>query len=200
MGIDKSTLRIGGATLLERTVAILSELSDDVMVVGAPKESSELTVRLIPDDFPGCGPLGGIGTAVRHARHSFVLCVACDMPLLSAAALAAMANEPRDHQLLIPAVGDDPMTSAAPRLHPLHAIYARSCLAAIERRLHTGRMSAAGLTDDVTTRYLDERWFMSQTGGTSTLLNTNTPAEFEFALGMIERIAGEERRHSTDDP
>src|ERR687888_468797 len=71
-GRDKSALTIGGRTILERQIEALSAVADEVLVV--------------PDDIvPGCGPLGGLHTALTRARGRAVFVVGCDMPYVEAA-------------------------------------------------------------------------------------------------------------------
>src|SRR5207245_11522756 len=111
-GRDKSALLVDGRTILDRQLAELSSLSDDVMIVGdapegarrlsasarqkheratvdAPKrlrrEGGQLSVRMIRDIVPGCGPLGGLHAALTAALGDAVFVVACDMPYVTAA-------------------------------------------------------------------------------------------------------------------
>src|SRR5438552_1000073 len=111
-GRDKSTLVVGGRSILDRQLAELSSLTDDVMIVGdspdgarafstsareederatadAPKrlrrEGGQASrVRTIRDIVPGCGPLGGLHAALTAAREDAVFVVACDMPYVTA--------------------------------------------------------------------------------------------------------------------
>src|SRR5579864_4053041 len=69
---DKSALVIDGLTILDRQTGMLSAVADDVMVVRE-------------DLVPGCGPLGGLHTALSRAQHDATLVLACDMPFVTAA-------------------------------------------------------------------------------------------------------------------
>jgi molybdenum cofactor guanylyltransferase len=151
LGQDKRRLRLwgdDGPTLLEHTVAIARLLCADVLVVlNDPAEWSELNARLIPDVWPNAGPLGGIGSGLRAARHEWSLVLAADLPLLDVTLLRAMLALPRTALAVVPQrVGDDEHT---PRnwynFEPLHALYHRSCLPILEGQLAVGERQIAGI-------------------------------------------------------
>jgi molybdopterin-guanine dinucleotide biosynthesis protein A len=74
MGRDKSQLRVGSRTMLAHARQAARALG--------------LRVRVIRRDLvPGCGPLGGVLTALRTSRAEGEFFLACDMPFVSAALL-----------------------------------------------------------------------------------------------------------------
>jgi molybdenum cofactor guanylyltransferase len=94
MGRDKALLPLvdGGAPMLAIVLDRLSAVADDLLVVAVDRERYEpFGARVVPDLYPGGGPLVGIHAAVAHAKHQHCLVVACDMPFLSAPLLDRMA-------------------------------------------------------------------------------------------------------------
>src|SRR4051812_16182117 len=86
MGTDKALIRLesGGQTMLERVLDRVRPLSDDVFVVATARdEYRRFGVDVLPDLYPDAAVLGGIASALRHARHPRCLVVSCDHPLLS---------------------------------------------------------------------------------------------------------------------
>lgn len=66
---------------------------DPVVVVGGDaRTATELGLVLVEDLFPGEGPLGATATALNFFTQSHVLVVACDMPLLKPATVAAVVG------------------------------------------------------------------------------------------------------------
>jgi molybdopterin-guanine dinucleotide biosynthesis protein A len=193
MGTDKALLPAGGATLLEHIISTLRELSDDILVVGRSEGCADPEVRWLPDRRPGCGPLGGIETALLNAAHPFVLCVACDMPLLSPRLLRAMANVPRNYELLVPRLPSQ-VPSACGTYEMLHAIYSRRCLSAVQGRLDAGRLQLAGLLDAVVATTLDGAWLRSFDPDLRSFTNANTPDEWE----SIRKQLGDEKAGGRD--
>lgn len=186
MGTDKALLRAGTMTLLERTIRTLTTIFDDVFVVGRRPGYGEYGVPVVADDYSGAGTLGGIATALRRAAHERVCVVACDMPLLSARLLEAMAMIDTDADVIVPVrQAVHPRQGLDVTLEPLHAIYARTCIGPIERRIHVGDLRAVGFYEDVRVHMLDETWLRSIDPELASLINTNTPVEFQRALEWL---------------
>ena len=71
MGRNKASLRLGRRTLLGH--------------VRACARNSGLPHRVIRRDLlPGCGPLGGVYTALATSRAQIIVFLSCDMPFISA--------------------------------------------------------------------------------------------------------------------
>jgi molybdenum cofactor guanylyltransferase len=85
---DKSRLRLDHRTMLG--------------CVRAAARRLKLPVRVIQRDLkPGCGPLGGIYTALKSSHTDIVLFLACDMPFVSTGLLQkALGNLTPGHRAL----------------------------------------------------------------------------------------------------
>src|SRR6058998_1400393 len=83
MGRDKACLPLQGRTLLEHVAAAVAAAAGSVTLVGSPERYQNLGFRVIADSLPGCGPLGGIHTALGASPADWNLIVACDMPGIS---------------------------------------------------------------------------------------------------------------------
>jgi molybdopterin-guanine dinucleotide biosynthesis protein A len=100
-------------------------------------------LRVSADVRPGLGSLGGILTAVQAAPAP-VVCVAWDMPFVTAALLALLRAEgERSGTTVLPTRG------RPPRPEPLCAYYAADALAACDALLHRGERRAAALFESL---------------------------------------------------
>ena len=73
MGRNKSELRLNGKTLLQIQADKLFALGiGDVMLSGADCAALPGT-RVIPDEYAGRGPLGGLHACLKAARNPFCL-------------------------------------------------------------------------------------------------------------------------------
>ena len=178
MGTDKAALLFGGLTLLERAVHTVLSAGLPVLVAGRvrPDAWQMPDVDFAPDDIPGRGPLGGLGTALRRAGMP-VLAVACDMPLLTPDALRWLRDQAAagtgEHGLAVAQGG---------RWEPLFSVYAPACLPLIESRLAAGRLSLHGLIELGDFAHVNApAWVASQ------LLNVNTPDDLA-RIGTTEAL------------
>ena len=182
-GRDKSALVIDGRSILERQIAELLRVTDDVLVVGAETGSGRFLFeaerqmstrplfRLIPDRVPGCGPLGGLDAALAAARDDVVAIVACDMPFVTSAFL--------NHLLDLAGEADAVVPRTERGYHPLCAAYTRACHPAVARRLADRRLKMTALLEEVRVRELTAREIEIFGDRRRLLANVNTPADYE---------------------
>jgi len=144
MGSDKASLPFRGGALVEHVAAAVAEAAGNVTLVGPPERYRDLGLRIIPDRYPGLGPLGGIHTALNSSPAIWNLIVACDLPVLSGTFLNRLmeAAEASGCDCLIP-------EGPSGRPEPLCAVYHSRCLpiigAALERGVRKVTDGLAGL-------------------------------------------------------
>jgi len=184
LGADKALLSLGGAPLLQTVVQRVSEVCPRVIVaVDRPGRYRRLRLpaRFVADASPGLGPLSGLQSGLRACSMEYALVVACDLPFLNVELLRYMAGLPRSYQALVP--------RSAGRDHPLHAVYARSCLPEVDALLAAGGGSMQQLLDRLDVRRLDERDLHQIDPNGLSLLNLNEEADLERARSLWERQA-----------
>ena len=182
LGVDKALLSLGGAPLLQTVVQRVSLICPRVIVaVDRPGRYRRLRLpaRFVADASPGLGPLAGLQSGLRACSTEYALVVACDLPFLNVELLRYMAGLPRSYQALVP--------RSAGRDHPLHAVYARSCLPEVDALLAAGGGSMQQLLDRLDVRRLDERDLHQIDPDGLSLLNLNDEADLERARSLWER-------------
>lgn len=151
MGSDKALLLLENKTLIEHLVAQLQQLSDDILVITGSEVRYRdwLGVPVFADEIKDRGPLGGLYTGLKHARHEYSLVVACDMPLVSRAFMELLSHE-IDGKVwaIVPQV-------ASHRI-PTIAVYHKSCLSPIKQLLAAGRSSLQALLDIIPIKIISE--------------------------------------------
>jgi len=176
-GRDKSALVVDGRPIVERQLAELSAVADDIMIVGARADGARAfqasdrdRLRLVADIVPGCGPLGGLHAALSEMRGDRVFVVACDMPYIDGRFAEYLLSLAGETAVVVPQTDRG--------YHPLCAVYTRACLEPIAVRLAQRRLALRELVRDVPARIVTAEE-MARFGAPSRLLaNVNTPAEY----------------------
>ncbi|MBX7103277.1 MAG: molybdenum cofactor guanylyltransferase [Gemmataceae bacterium] len=173
MGRDKATLAVDGEPLIRRTVRIMCESVDRVLIAAGPEQSLptlDPKALVVRDLVAHTGPLAGIAAALPECtgfRH--VLVMPCDCPAMTQGTIEWMLAR------LLP--GRSLFVKTHEIVHPLPAVY---CLDGLHDKINRltgmGRCSLKGLMSllayDVVTDPPDEAVFAP----------CNTPEEFEQAI------------------
>jgi molybdopterin-guanine dinucleotide biosynthesis protein A len=171
MGIDKATIDIGGATLLDRAVSRLTEACDPVLIAPGELHLAIDARHLIPDALPWAGPLGGIVAALHRSPHRLLAVVAVDMPWLDAALLRLLADRIADHDVAV--------CQTQRGLEPLHAVYARSALPVAEAALRSQERSLRAMIAQLRTLTIAEGDWRNAGFSERFASNLNTPKDLE---------------------
>ncbi|MBV8085334.1 MAG: molybdenum cofactor guanylyltransferase [Chloroflexi bacterium] len=178
MGTNKALLRFAsGETVIELILARVAPLcAETLLVTNTPETYAFLQLPLYGDVYPGMSSLGGIYTGVLSAREQRSLVLSCDLPLVNPELLTYLLDLPFDYDLLMPWIGG--------RQQPLHAIYAKSCLPAMQAQIEAGDLKIVNLLDTLRGRVVREdelqpEWLTS-------FRNMNTPEDW----AEVQRLAG----------
>jgi len=183
MGEDKRYLVVGEQTLLERGLGVLRSMFHEVLVVIAQDSAPlDIDARVVRDLVPDCGSLGGIYTALTQATTPYIFAVACDMPFLNQAVITQFTNR-RD-------TADIVMARLATRLHPMHALYGKGCLPAMEQMIVARQLKIQALVSHASlrVRYVTEADLLSIDPSWRSFHNVNTPEDLEAACSLLARI------------
>lgn len=174
MGRDKAAMahpEKRGQSMLEHTVAVLTERCSPIFVVAAPGQSVPAIpgVVVLRDQLRSAGPLPATGLGLRAAAdagadRAFVCAV--DMPLLSAGLIDDLAGC-SDADIVVPWDGQD---------HYLAGIYRTGLAAVVESLVAAGARSMRVLADAVVT----QRVVLPPTPAL-----TNINSEADLSLGIL---------------
>ena len=183
-GEPKALMELGGKRIIERIVDVLGSVLPDLLIVtNTPELYDSVGLPMVSDVFPEGGSLGGIYSGLRAAPGDAALCVACDMPFLSPGLIRYLAGRVGEADVVIP--------DAAGELQTLHAVYAKGCLPAMERRLRAGQLKIIGFFDEVRVLRVPADVVARFEDPTLAFMNLNTPDDLERARALwAERAVG----------
>jgi len=185
MGQDKAFLEVGGRPVIERVLAQVKPLSDDLFIsANAPQKYAQFGLPIVPDIYSDKAALGGLYSVIHAARHNHVLVVACDMPFLNVALLQHLIDLAPTADVVVPLI--DP-----PQPETLHAVYSKSCLPAIEARLLANKLRIIGFFEDVSVRYIERDEVAKFDPQFHSFINMNTPEEWQKVQAIARTQAGE---------
>ena len=185
LGRDKALETVDGQSLLQRVVTQLSSFSDEIIIVTAkgkslPQFFDNPSFRIVADAYPGRGALVGLASGLAASKAGYNLAVACDMPFLNPALLRYMLGLTAGVDLVLPRLND--------MVEPLHAVYAKSCLAPLERLLGEGHMRFNALFGLVRVRYVEAEEIDRFDPRRLSFFNVNTGADLERAQQLAKEI------------
>jgi molybdopterin-guanine dinucleotide biosynthesis protein A len=175
MGRDKALLCIEGMPVAQLLAKRLQALTDEVLLsTNNPASYAFLGLNTISDIYVGRGPLAGLHATLIHTQRPLVLVVACDLPGVPEFLLRGLVECSAGYDAVIPCTSDG-------RLHPVCAVYSRTCLPAIELNLMRGEHRMLTIFRDSILRV---RRLTPGEGGYSDhhLLDMNSPEDFEECL------------------
>ncbi len=176
MGKDKRYLHWQGLNLLDSVCGVMNDLFEDIIVVTAMPDykMGSSAPRLVTDEIPGKGSMGGLFSGLRHSLNSSCFVVACDMPYLNPEVIAKICQSP-------PA--DIVVVKLLQGFQPLHARYSKQCIPLLEEMIQANKLKIQDLITDcrISACILDETHFSDIDPHLRSFINVNTPADWEFA-------------------
>ena len=136
-GSPKALAQFRGETLAERAWRVLSDVCDEVIVVGKADDAHELPFPVVGDGSDEHAPVFGVIAGLRAARNDICLVLPVDTPLATPELL---------RELLA--------AGAVPQTGPLPGVYSKTMLGGLEARVAAGELSLRGVNPTV--REVDE--------------------------------------------
>lgn len=184
-GFDKARAKLNGKTMIERMCALLENVTGVASVVAPFGRYAEFGVRLVDDQWPGEGPLGGIITALmdahaRNHRQTWCLIIGCDMPFLTREWLKCL----KERALASNAAVVTPQSSAG--IEPLCSCWHTSATGKLQFAFEDGIRKVTEAMKRVSMEVVNEGdWARFDNSG-RLFWNMNTPAEYEEARRILE--------------
>jgi len=127
MGRDKAGVLFRGVPLWQHQLATLRAVQPAELLISGRADGpyAGAGVKILPDNFPGLGPLAGLEAALRRARHPLVLVLAIDLPAMTPDFLASLLRG-----------GTGCVPRAEGWCEPLAAVYPRTCRPLVGECLH----------------------------------------------------------------
>lgn len=149
-GKTKANIQISGVRIIARTIKVLHELFEDIIIVtNTPEEfKGYQSFNLVPDEIKNVGPLGGIHAAMKVAKNDAVFVFASDMPCISSEIVKKHIEfyHKRKCDAAIPRIKDFK--------EPLHSIYNKKIFDKLDEFIRgANKYSIENFLKDLSVRY-----------------------------------------------
>ncbi len=175
-GRDKTLAQLEGRPLIQWAVDGARAHGSSVFVVS--KESGKYAflegVTFAKDKYEIQCPMVGLVTVFDHTADDAVLMISADMPLFPFAALDAMYEAFKGHDVAVPDIGG--------KLYPCAAIYHRRTVPLFEKMLKEGDYKLVRAFNKLDVVKLGEDFFAPWDKDKTGFINANTPAELEYLV------------------
>ncbi|HKS15935.1 MAG TPA: molybdenum cofactor guanylyltransferase [Planctomycetota bacterium] len=173
-GREKALIEVGGKPVLARLLDRLQpHFSEIVLSTNRPELFGWTGLACVPDRLTVRSPLAGLHGILSAIRAPKAFVIGCDMPGASLRLAERLAREDADVSLPVSPAGDE----------PLHAVYAATCIPAIEKAAGGGRWKMTDFLEHVRAIRVPAEPGKWTEGPLPPFFNLNTPED----LVQLER-------------
>ncbi len=174
-GRNKALVPFDGVPLIERVVSILEQVFHKVILSANELDAYRyLGLPIISDVYSGVGPLAGVHASLSALSDTSGFFVACDMPFLNPTLIRHMARLFPNAEAVVPRVGSN--------VEPLHAVYRKGCIDAVERAIQRGERGIVSFYPDIRIRYVEESEIRVFEPNLDAFVNVNRPDELRLFM------------------
>lgn len=130
MGFNKAEAEMHGESMLIRMIDKLKRVVPYIILSTGAMTYPNIHFSQVADEYPGCGPLGGIYSALKFSTTSFNLVVSCDIPLVSIPLLKYIVAQAMEGSALITVPVDHDG-----QVQTMCAVYHRDILPFVEQQM-----------------------------------------------------------------
>ena len=131
MGTEKGLQELCGKPLINYAIDVLSGICSNFIISSSSDAYQPLGFKVVPDEFSGIGPMGGIYSALRQSDTQDNLVISCDLPFVSAELLKFILSNSQGYEVAVPWEGNM-------HYEPLCGFYNKSILDKINTFIKTG--------------------------------------------------------------
>ena len=171
MKSNKALLPFQGELFIERIYQQLASIFPDILLVtNKPELYDFLPCTKVADIYPGMGSLAGIHAGLCNSKTPYIFVVACDMPLVNTSLIKRLVSAINGQDVVMP--------EGSGGLEPLHAIYGKEALPALEESLSKGKVKIVDCCERLRSTILNRDVVAGIDPAFLSFRNINTPEDY----------------------
>jgi molybdopterin-guanine dinucleotide biosynthesis protein A len=102
-GSDKALFEFNGKRLVEYSIEKLAPLCENLLLsTNQPEKFAFTGLQTVKDNYPGCGPVGGIHACLLQSDTEHNLVIGCDLPWLETSLFQFILQKSPGYQVVMP--------------------------------------------------------------------------------------------------
>lgn len=147
MGEDKGLVSYQGLALIEYSISVLIELTDQIFLSTANPVYQKFGYPLIPDIVESIGPMGGVFSCMSALKVPDYFVLSCDIPHVTADLAKRLLSFANSYDVSVPVTEDN-------KIHPLFGYYSNRVLPYMKTQIDNKNFRMIDLLKKVKTNYL----------------------------------------------
>ncbi len=182
IGRDKGLLKLDDRSIFEIVLGKLKSLVKEIVLVTNTPQlfNAKQGYRVVTDQIPYQGPLGGILAGLSSSSEKYNLIVAYDMPFLNTDLIKFLFDQISDEDVIIPC--------SEKGIEPLFAVYSKDCLPAIRRKLKSGKKRVISFFDEAKVKYIEKERVSDFDPQYLSFFNINSLEDWESAKKIYHSL------------
>ena len=153
-GKDKALVQVNGKSLLENAIDICFECCSTILISSNQKEHQVAGYKIVPDEFPACGPIGGIYSGLKQAKTDWSFVLSVDSPAVEKEFIRYLISMISNSEAVVP--------ESFKGKEPLIALYEKGCLPEIKKRIQNKNYKMHDLLSSLNVNYIDSRQWQTK--------------------------------------
>ena len=183
-GRNKAFLKIGQQRLIDNIYRVFCAVFDEIIIVtNQPAAYLDFDATIVSDVFPVRSSLTGIHAGLFYSGNPFIFAVACDIPFLQEDLVRLLLGR-------IEAAAGVVIPETSEGLEPLCAVYAKTCLPVVERRIEQQKYKIQRFFKSFRVLRIPEETLRAVDPELKSFFNINTPADLARAEAWLQGSAG----------
>ena len=149
MGADKTLLKLNGKTLLERSIELIKPFCDSLLISSNNSEHERFGYKIIPDEIPNCGPIGGIYSCLKYSKTDWNFIISVDSVFVESKFIKFLISKIDEFEAVVPIHSKGK--------EPLIALYHKNCLVEIEKMIEAGNYKMHNSLNLINTKWVDSQ-------------------------------------------
>ena len=147
MGQDKGLTDFRGKPLIQYSIDILKQFTDQILISSNNPEYIRFGYPLISDIYQDCGPIGGLHATLSASKTDWNVVLGCDTPFIKADLILSMTDIINNQDAIIP--------KHQRGIEPLSGIYHKRTSLVFEVNLKNGKYKLQNTIKEINTEYFD---------------------------------------------